>query len=102
MQLLARRTGLVQVLSDQLTLLRHRVPYHESDHVLNIAYDILCNADCLKDIKRLCNDGVFPDALGSQQIPDRTTAGDNSLVFRLNQPLRGQRTASAPHTRTPG
>jgi len=76
MQLLARRTGLVQALNDRLTLLKRHVPYYESDHVLNIAYNLLCNGDCLEDIERLRNDEVYLDALGAQRIPDPTTAGD--------------------------
>lgn len=76
MQLLARHTGLIQALNDRLTLLKHHVPYYESDHVLNIAYNIICNGDCLEDIERLRNDEVYLDALGAQRIPDPTTAGD--------------------------
>ena len=76
MQLLARHTGLVQALNDRLTLLKRHVPYYESDHVLNIAYNLLCNGDCLEDIERLRNDEAYLDALGAQRIPDPTTAGD--------------------------
>jgi hypothetical protein len=76
MQLLARHTGLIQALNDRLTLLKRHVPYYESDHVLNIAYNIICNGDCLEDIERLRNDEVYLDALGAQRIPDPTTAGD--------------------------
>jgi hypothetical protein len=76
MQLLARQTGLVKALDDRLKLLKRHVPYYESDHVLNIAYNILCNGDCLEDLERLRNDEVYLDALGAQRIPDPTTAGD--------------------------
>lgn len=76
MQLLAQHTGLIQALNDRLTLLKHHVPYYESDHVLNIAYNIICNGDCLEDIERLRNDELYLDALGAQRIPDPTTAGD--------------------------
>ena len=67
MQLLAQQTGLVQALNDRLTLLKRHVPYYESDHVLNIAYNLLCNGDCLEDIERLRNDEVYLDALGAQR-----------------------------------
>ena len=76
MHLLARRTGLIQALDRELHLLKRHLPYHESDHVLNIAYTILCHGDCLEDIERLRNDEVYLDALGAQRIPDPTTAGD--------------------------
>jgi len=76
MQLLARQTGLVKAIDDKLKLLKRHLPYYESDHVLNIAYNILCNGDCLEDIELLRNDEVYLDALGAQRIPDPTTAGD--------------------------
>lgn len=76
MHLLARRTGLVEAIDRNLYLLKCHLPYHESDHVLNIAYNILCNGQCLEDIERLRNDEVYLDALGAERIPDPTTAGD--------------------------
>lgn len=75
-QLLARQTGLVKAIDDKLKLLKRHLPYYESDHVLNIAYNIFCNGDCLEDIERLRNDEVYLDALGARRIPDPTTAGD--------------------------
>lgn len=74
--LLASKTGLAKAIDEKLKLLKRHLPYHESDHVLNIAYNILCNGDCLEDIERLRNDEVYLDALGAQRIPDPTTAGD--------------------------
>ena len=75
-QLLARQTGLAKAIDEKLQLLKRHLPYFESDHVLNIAYNILCNGDCLEDIERLRNDEVYLDALGAKRIPDPTTAGD--------------------------
>jgi hypothetical protein len=75
-QFLAGRTGLTKEIDDKLKLLKRHLPYHESDHVLNIAYNILCNGDCLEDIERLRNDEVYLDALGARRIPDPTTEGD--------------------------
>ena len=76
MHLLAQRTGLIAALDQELHLLQRHLPYHESDHVLNLAYNILCHGDCLEDLERLRNDEVYLDALGTQRIPDPTTAGD--------------------------
>jgi len=59
-----------------LHLLKRHLPYHESDHVRNIAYNILGHGDCLEDLERLRNDEVYLEALGAQRIPDPTTAGD--------------------------
>ena len=75
-QLLVRKLGLAQAIDDRLHLLKYHLPYHESDHVLNLAYNALCNGTCLDDIELRRNDLVFLDALGADRIPDPTTAGD--------------------------
>jgi hypothetical protein len=76
MHRLAQQTGLIAAIDQELHLLKRHLPYHESDHVLNIAYNLLCHGDCLEDLERLRNDEVYLDALGAQRIPDPTTAGD--------------------------
>lgn len=82
MHLLARRAGLVDAIDSSLDLLRYHLPYHESDHVLNIAYNHLAGGRCLEDIELLRNDESFLNALGAQRIPDPTTAGDFCRRFR--------------------
>lgn len=76
MHLLARRTGLIEVIDERLAVLKVHLPYHESDHVLNIAYNLLAGGTCLEDLELRRNDEVYLDALGAQRIPDPTTAGD--------------------------
>jgi hypothetical protein len=51
-------------------------PYHESDHVLNIAYNVLAGGGCLEHLELLRTNEVYLDALGARRIPDPTTAGD--------------------------
>ena len=75
-QLLVRKLGLAEAIDERLHLLKYHLPYHESDHVLNFAYNALCNGTCLDDIELRRNDVVFLDALGADRIPDPTTAGD--------------------------
>ena len=74
--LLARQLGLIDAIDDRLHLLKIHLPFHESDHVLNLAYNALCDGTCLQDIELRRNDEVFLDALGARRIPDPTTAGD--------------------------
>src|SRR3954454_3836206 len=74
--LLVRKLGLAEAIDERLHLLKCHLPYHESDHVLNFAYNALCNGTCLDDIELRRNDVVFLDALGADRIPDPTTAGD--------------------------
>jgi hypothetical protein len=74
--MLAKKTGLLKEIDKQLELLKRHLPYHESDHVANMAYNILAGGTCLQDIELLRNDGAWLNALGAQIIPDPTTAGD--------------------------
>src|SRR5712691_4738222 len=76
MHLLVRRTGLVKSIDEKVEVLKRHLPYHESDHVLNIAYNALNGGTCLEDIELRRQDEVYLDALGAQRIPDPTTAGD--------------------------
>ena len=74
--LLARQLGLIDAIDNNLHLLKVHLPYHESDHVLNIAYNILAGGTCIEDLELLRNNEVYLDALGAPRIPDPTTAGD--------------------------
>jgi hypothetical protein len=74
--LLAQRIGLIEAIDQDLHLLVIHMPYHESDHVLNLAYNALCDGTCLQDLELRRQDEVYLDALGAQRIPDPTTAGD--------------------------
>src|SRR5436305_3465832 len=74
--LLARKIGLIDDIDRDLHLLKRHQPYHESDHVLNIAYNLLAGGKRLEHIEVRRNDEVYLDALGAERIPDPTTAGD--------------------------
>jgi hypothetical protein len=77
--------GLVEALDRDLRLLKVHLPYHESDHVLNIAYNVLAGGTCLEDLELRRNDEVFMDALGARRIPDPTTAGDFCRRFQTDE-----------------
>jgi len=81
-QLLVRKLGLAEAIDRRLHLLHIHLPYHESDHVLNFAYNALCDGTCLQDLELRRNDEVFLDALGARRIPDPTTAGDFCRRFQ--------------------
>jgi hypothetical protein len=72
----AEEAGLPQAINRRLHLLKLHLPYHESDHVLNVAVNALCEGTCLQDIELRRNDEGFLDAVGAETIPDPTTAGD--------------------------
>src|SRR5258708_39257994 len=71
-----KHVGLVEAIDGKVKVLKVPLPYHESDHGLGIAYNVLCGGTCLQDIEQRRQDEVYLDALGAQRIPDPTTAGD--------------------------
>jgi len=74
--LLVRKIGLIDDIDENLHLLKRHLPYHESDHVLNIAYSLLAGGSRIEHLEARRNDEVYLDALGATRIPDPTTAGD--------------------------
>ncbi len=78
---LVKSVGLAEEIDAQLHLLKKHIPYHESDHVLNIAYNVLLGGQRLEDIELRRNDEVCLDAMSAQRIPDPTTAGDFTRRF---------------------
>lgn len=74
--LLARRVGLIRMLDQTLHLLKRHLPYHESDHILNLAYNVMAGHTRLEDLELLRQDEAYMDLLGAQRIPDPTTEGD--------------------------
>ncbi len=73
---MVKKLGLAKRIDENLNLLRVHHPYHESDHVLNIAYNAIFGGCTLDDIELRRNDRIFLDSLGARSIPDPTTAGD--------------------------
>src|SRR5271163_4944468 len=58
--------------------------YHESDHVLNIAFNIVAGGKRIEHLELRRNDEVYLNALGAERIPDPTTAGD--FCRRFSEP----------------
>ena len=78
---LVTKLGLVKQIDARLHLLKAHLPYHESDHVLNLFYNIMCGGTRLEDIERLRSDEAYMNALDADLIPDPTTAGDFTRRF---------------------
>jgi len=74
--LLAQKIELDKEIDRTLHLLKRHLPYHESDHVLNIAFNLLAGGKRIEHLELRRNDEVYLDALGADRIPDPTTAGD--------------------------
>ena len=75
------RTGLIEDIDNNLHLLKVHLPYHESDHVLNIAFNVLAGGQRLEHLELRRNDEVYLNALGAgasliPQLP-ATSAADS-------------------------
>jgi hypothetical protein len=79
---LVKRLQLDREIDAAVRLFKKHLPYHESDHILNIAYSFLAGGRCLEDIEVLRQDEAYMDMLGALRIRDPTTAGDFLRRFR--------------------
>jgi hypothetical protein len=82
---LAKFVGLTDAINKNINLLKCHSPYHESDHVRAMVMNVLCNGSRLEHLERLRNESAFLDAMGSDSIPDPTSAGNfyRPAFFRL-------------------
>ena len=79
---LVQELGLAEAIDQRLRLFKFHLPYHESDHVLSLAYNALCGGTCLEDLELRRQDEAYLNLLGAERIPDPTTAGDFCRRFR--------------------
>lgn len=82
---LARATGLAAAIDEHVRLFKVHKPYHESDHVLSMAFNVLCGGTCLEDIALLRDNVSYLDAVGAHRVPDQTTAGDFLRRFKTQE-----------------
>ena len=73
---LSKKIGLTDEIDSRISLLKRHLPYHESDHILNIAYNLIAGGKNIEDLELLRSNEAYLDALGAKIIPDPTTAGD--------------------------
>jgi hypothetical protein len=71
-RLLERQLDLATAINARLRLLKRHVPYFESDHILNLTYNVLAGGRTLNDLELLRNNEMYLDVLGAQRIPDPT------------------------------
>ena len=75
-QQFVRRFGVAKRLDESLGLFKRHAPYHESDHVLALAYTLYADGTCLEDQAALQGSEAVRRLVGACRIPDPTTAGD--------------------------
>ena len=81
-QQFVRRFRVAQRLDEALLLFRRHAPYHESDHVLALAYTLYADGRCLEDQAVLQGSEAVRRLVGACRIPDPTTAGDFLRRFK--------------------
>jgi len=65
-----------QRIDERVHVLKRHAPYHESDHILAMAYTLYVDGECLEDQAALQGSEAVLRLLGACRIPDPTTAGD--------------------------
>ena len=73
---MVRAIGLAGSIDEHVHVFKRHFPYHESDHVLSLAYNVLCGGTRLEDLERLRSNEAYLNTLGCDRVPDPTTAGD--------------------------
>lgn len=84
-QQFVRRLGVAQRLDGELKLFKRHAPYHESDHVLALAYTLYADGRCLEDQAVLQGSEAVRRLVGACRIPDPSTAGDFLRRFKTTQ-----------------
>ena len=74
--MLAHMSGLVEAIDREIVLLKRHLPYHESDHILNMCYNLFTGGKCLDDIAKLRENPGYLNSLDAKRIPAQSTAGD--------------------------
>ena len=57
--LLVQQLGLTKAIDNKLHLLKRHVPYFESDHVLNLTYNLLVGGKTINDLEKLRNNETY-------------------------------------------
>ena len=73
---MVKQLKLPQAIDAELRLLRRHRPFHESDHVLTHVYNLFVGGESIEDITELQHSQAVRRMLGTERIPDPSTAGD--------------------------
>ncbi len=73
---LVTKLGIPKLINAGLSLLESHRPFHESDHVLTHVYNLFVGGSAIEDIADLQHSEPVRRMLGTDRIPDPSTAGD--------------------------
>ena len=66
-QLLVKKLGLAESINQRVPVLKRHLPYRESDHVLNLIYNVMSGGSCLQDVEARRRDVGYLVCAGSQE-----------------------------------
>ena len=84
----AKTIGLRKAVNAAIPLFKLHLPYDETDHVLNIAMNLIAGGKCLEHLEDRRCDEAYLNAMGAERIPDPTTAGDFCRRFTQDSILK--------------
>ena len=84
LQQVVKWSGLGKAIDQGVKLLKRHQPYHESDHVLNLIYNVATGGTRYQDIEMRRQSVSYLEAVGAEKIPAPSTAGD--FVHRFDAP----------------
>lgn len=76
LQQLVKSVGLAEAIDQGVTVFKRHQPYHESDHVLNLIYNVSSGGTRLQDVESRRENVSYLEAVGAEKIPAPSTAGD--------------------------
>ena len=76
LQQVVKWSGLGKAIDRAVKLLKRHQPYHESDHVLSLIYNVATGGTRYQDIEMRRQSVSFLEAVGAEKIPAPSTAGD--------------------------
>ena len=80
-QLLVKQLELAETIDQRVKVLERHLPYRESDHVLNLIYNVMTGGSCLQDVEARRRDPVYLDALGARKVPGRKVWSNQDKEF---------------------
>ena len=69
LQQVVKWSGLGKAIDQAVTLLKRHQPYHESDHVLSLIYNVATGGTRYQDIELRRQSVSFLEAVGAEKIP---------------------------------
>ena len=77
---LVKRLRVAERIDERVRVLKRHLPYRESDHVLNLIYNVMSGGVCLQDVKSRREDVSYLESVGARRSRHRVRKGTFSGV----------------------